>query len=689
MSTSNNETPLSASGPLAEADLALNTELADREAEAFLETSGGQALLSAVDVFLTSPVATPESPLIGNSPGQVSETGYQLIVQFETGGRAYYENVYRSAPVWPGYSSGITIGFGFDLGYNTEATYRTAWGSHLSTENFQRMRSAIGFKTTEPNRVEKVEKARRLVSQFSDIRVPWGTAETVFVDHTLPKFVRVVLTSIPEASALPADCFGALTSLVFNRGASFDSSGPRYQEMREVKRAIVNNQWHLVPDALRRMKRLWPTSTGSGGLQARREKEAQLWERGLSANSSLSLSLEAVPSAVMSLDGPFSDAWDSTREIADLPVTTETDWYDSEPERDAQVFGTGSPLDLLAESVSDVRWAHDSIQPDYRHLDYGVSGTFEFNADHMDLLLRANHFNPDVTQQNLLFGLRGCRIADGSDMSEGKTTLRLESVRPDHRNFRCVIGVYHRATRTLSAYVGSTVPNRGGVLHHFNENRNSSTVIQAECNILPCGMHPHVVGTHGGRYPGCFLQGTSLNNRLRVVVLRTHRDVIYDTGDVWHDWVPHDNIHPAFSANSAVFSSVGCTTVKGSYSNGRHQGPWASFRLAAGLTESGNHEGQRYTFVLLTGLEALLASRLTLQQAGQDSLKDNLWRLRHGSTGDTVRRLQAGLGIAQPDGSFGAITKGKLVAFQKSRLGWADGVFSPEMEEALGIQVFS
>jgi hypothetical protein len=688
MSTLHNETPLAASGPLAEADLPLNSELADREAEAFLETPRGQTLLSAVDAFLTSPVATPESPLIGNSPGQVSETGYQLIVQFETGGRAYYENVYRSAPVWPGYSSGITIGFGFDLGYNTEASYRTAWGSHLSTENFQRMRSAIRFNTTEPNRAEKVEKARRLVSQFSDIRVPWGTAETVFVDHTMPKFVGVVRTSIPEASALPADCFGALTSLVFNRGASFDSAGPRFQEMREVKRAIVSNQWHLVPGALRRMKRLWPTSTGSGGLQARREKEAQLWERGLSVQSDLSPGVSAGASVLMSLDGPFSDSWETTSDIADLPVTTETDWYDSDPERDALVFGTGGPLDLLAESVSDVRWAHDSIQPDYRHLDYGVSGTFEFNADNMELLLRANHFNPDPAQQNLLFGLRGCSIADGIEVLEGQAALRLESTRPDHRNFRCVIGVYHRATRTLSAYVGSTVPNRGGVLGHYNTNRNSPTVIRAQCNILPCGMHPHVVGTHGGSYPGCFLQGTSLSNRLRVMVLRTHNDVIYDTGDIWHDWVPHDNIHPAFSTNSAVFSSVGCTTVKGTYSNGRHTGPWKSFRIAAGLTDSGNHDGIRYTFVLLTGLEALLTSRLSSQQASDDVLKDNLWRLRHGSTGEAVSRLQAGLGITQPDGSFGAITKGKLVAFQKSRLGWADGVFSPEMEEALGIEVF-
>ncbi|MGL4398982.1 MAG: hypothetical protein ACRCXD_03860 [Luteolibacter sp.] len=663
--------------------------LADREAEIFFETHQGRNLLNELEQSLANPSASPESPLIGEQAGQVSEAGYQLIVQFETGGRPYYENVYRSAPVWPGYSSGITIGFGFDLGYNNEAGYRLAWANHLSEENFQRMKNALGFRTIEPNRAEKVEKARRLVSQFSDIRIPWGTAETVFVEQTLPKFVRLLLASITEARLLPADCFGSLTSLVFNRGASFNSSGPRYREMREIKQAIAANQLHLVPDALRSMKRLWPSSTGSGGLQARREKEALLWERGLATISVPSLDMPFSPILAISSDVATDDSWESVVHTSGLPATVEADWYDSESIRDAQIQGGSDSLDLLAETVGDVRWAHDSLQPDFRHLDNNYTGVFEFTAEHLEVLLRANHFNPDSGQDNLLFGLRGCRLAGGSQMEQGQSKVILEDIRPDHRRFSCVIGVYHRPEMTLSVFTGSTVPNRGGVLLHFNRNRNSSSVVDPQCNVLPCGMHPHVVGTHNNRYPGCFLQGTSFGNRLRVVVLRSHKDVVYDTGDVWHDWVPHDNIHPAFSTQTADFSSVGCTTVKGSFSNGMHHGQWAEFRRAAGLTDNGNHDGRRYTFVLLTGLEALLASRLSSQQAGHEVVKDNLWRLRHGSTGDAVRRLQAALGITQPDGSFGAITKMKLVNLQRSRLGWADGIYSPEMEELLGIHVFA
>jgi len=71
------------------------------------------------------------APPIDFSPGSpashVSSEAYALIVRHETGGRPYYERVYRSRPVWPGGSSGITIGFGYDLGYHAIDTFRLDW----------------------------------------------------------------------------------------------------------------------------------------------------------------------------------------------------------------------------------------------------------------------------------------------------------------------------------------------------------------------------------------------------------------------------------------------------------------------------------------------------------------------------------------------------------------------------------
>lgn len=36
----------------------------------------------------------------------ISPAGYDFIVRWETGGKAYYEQVIRGRPVWPGYTNG-------------------------------------------------------------------------------------------------------------------------------------------------------------------------------------------------------------------------------------------------------------------------------------------------------------------------------------------------------------------------------------------------------------------------------------------------------------------------------------------------------------------------------------------------------------------------------------------------------
>src|SRR3981081_336751 len=47
-----------------------------------------------------------------------SERAYELIIDFEVGGRSEYERTYQR-PEWPQGESGVTIGVGYDLGYNT------------------------------------------------------------------------------------------------------------------------------------------------------------------------------------------------------------------------------------------------------------------------------------------------------------------------------------------------------------------------------------------------------------------------------------------------------------------------------------------------------------------------------------------------------------------------------------------
>lgn len=224
-----------------------------------------------------SPFLASAAPARGGR--RLSDAARELIVRHESGGRDYYEKVIKSRPHWPGYASGITIGFGWDLGYHNRAELERAWRAHLGPTDMDRLAAALGLRAVEPDRPAKVARLKELVRVLADIRIPWDAAVAVFDSETAPAEIERTQRALPHTEELPDDCFGALVSLVFNRGAGgFDNPAPRYEEMREIKRCMAARAFEGVPRALRTMKRLWPDSPG---LQKRREEEAALFERGL------------------------------------------------------------------------------------------------------------------------------------------------------------------------------------------------------------------------------------------------------------------------------------------------------------------------------------------------------------------------------------------------------------------------
>ncbi|MEO0763658.1 MAG: hypothetical protein AAFZ09_17935, partial [Pseudomonadota bacterium] len=231
---------------------------------------------------------------------------------------------------------------------------------------------------------------------------------------------------------------------------------------------------------------------------------------------------------------------------------------------------------------SSVRWPEDADSPEYGHLlthDRALSGTsFEFTVADLELLIAANAFRPNRTAGRIIFGLRGAMLDGGTNAERAaqvdRPSLRLKDARPDHHNFRCVIGVYNLAERTLSGFISSTVPNRYAV-NNYRTRRNSG-------NIMLTGCYRYIVGGHSkNRYPGCLRQNQ------RFVVLRSVDNNIYDQGDIFDPGWQFDNIHPAFSdrKGGAQFSSYGCQTIRGTCTRGtdRHRGEWAQFRKALGL----------------------------------------------------------------------------------------------------------
>jgi len=167
---------------------------------------------------------------------------------------------------WPGESSGITIGIGYDLGFVTPEQFEEDWSSFLTSDEIERLKTAIGVSG---------EAAHQIASEFSDIRVKRADAEEVFQNRTLPLHSARTEKAFPGVDQLPANAQGALVSLVFNRGPGMN--GDRRKEMRAVRDAVAAGDLQEIADQIRAMKRLW-VGQGVDGLLKRRDAEADLVE---------------------------------------------------------------------------------------------------------------------------------------------------------------------------------------------------------------------------------------------------------------------------------------------------------------------------------------------------------------------------------------------------------------------------
>jgi GH24 family phage-related lysozyme (muramidase) len=202
-----------------------------------------------------------------------SQEAIDLIIEEEIGTRAQYEKKYKH-PEWPGGSSGITIGIGYDLGYSSPAKVMADWGNLLPTDVTRVLLLVVGLKGNEAKNA--------LLKAVKDLVIPYDAAMQVFKKDLKENYESSV-TKLPNSDELSGDCIGALTSLVYNRGASFDRQGSRYAEMRAIKEHMANREFNKIPAEIRSMKRLW-VGQGLDGLLRRRDREADLFEKGLITN---------------------------------------------------------------------------------------------------------------------------------------------------------------------------------------------------------------------------------------------------------------------------------------------------------------------------------------------------------------------------------------------------------------------
>lgn len=204
----------------------------------------------------------------------ISEKARDMIIYYEVGGRKSYERSYERpiVPAWRTTVSGVTTGFGVDVGHMTKSQIHSAMTGIVPASQIRLLQSVSGMKGRNAyyNGLPKVRNS---------VRITWDQATKIFERNTLPRFTKLTASAFRiDKDRLHPSENGALTSLVFNRGSSMSSKSSR-KEMRSIRYDIGRGYAGFVPHHIRSMKRLW-SRTKLRGLHLRRDSEARLFSEG-------------------------------------------------------------------------------------------------------------------------------------------------------------------------------------------------------------------------------------------------------------------------------------------------------------------------------------------------------------------------------------------------------------------------
>ena len=198
-----------------------------------------------------------------------SQRAILLIVTEEDGDQNYYMK-FEAHFSWPGGASGPTVGIGYDCGYSTAAQINADWATYIDQARNKILSLAAGITGT---------AARQWVaSHGNSVTITWAESMAQFSGHELPKWEAITTAHLPNTDKLSGDSFGALVSLTYNRGPSYDLPGNRCLEMRNIKAHMAAEQFDLIPNEFLAMRRLWPVGKD---LWNRRSHEALLFRDGL------------------------------------------------------------------------------------------------------------------------------------------------------------------------------------------------------------------------------------------------------------------------------------------------------------------------------------------------------------------------------------------------------------------------
>jgi GH24 family phage-related lysozyme (muramidase) len=193
----------------------------------------------------------------------VSKESFQFILEKEG---------YSKYPYVPAGASGVTIGYGYDLGQQSVLQVRQDLAQLYTQSDIETLIGAVG---------RRGDQARSILNSVRHISISEEDSIALAV-RMKKRYAQLVIDAYPGVMDLHPHCQGALLSLVVNRGNSFTRPNADSRlEMKQINDDLLNRIPEKIPSRLRSMKRLWEGKAGLGGLITRREDEAKLFERGL------------------------------------------------------------------------------------------------------------------------------------------------------------------------------------------------------------------------------------------------------------------------------------------------------------------------------------------------------------------------------------------------------------------------
>jgi hypothetical protein len=195
----------------------------------------------------------------------LSRAAVDHVVAHETGGVPYYVQ-FSQRPIDPKFSSGVTVGFGYDLRWKTRAQIRKDWAGVASVREIGAMCEVAGLDGSTYRRIR------------GRVHISWDEALVVFKRTTLPRWATLTAGAyrIAGPRVLHPHLNGALWGNTFNRGGSM--AGESRAEKRAIRGAIAAGRWEEIPGLFDAQARLWP---GHAGLQRRRLEEGDLARKAL------------------------------------------------------------------------------------------------------------------------------------------------------------------------------------------------------------------------------------------------------------------------------------------------------------------------------------------------------------------------------------------------------------------------